>query len=156
MTDRPRRNLRLGRLRVQFYVRATTSSTPTQPLRNAQAPVSISTPEATCLDLIRYASRIGGIERAVETLSPLLSLLDVRRIPAALSAAGDLATAQRFGYILDAFKCRQLAAAVRRHLPARLEKIALVGTIDKSKRPDADDFDERWAVVGNLSVGGRL
>jgi hypothetical protein len=152
MTDRPRRTVKLGRLRVQFYVKASAATTPTQALRNAHAPLSMSTPEVTCLDLVRYASRIGGIERAAETIAPMLTLLDKRRILDALSAEGDIATAQRFGYLLDGFKRQQLAATVRRHLPARLKKIALETAIRKST-PESVDLDERWAVSGSFRLG---
>jgi hypothetical protein len=41
------------------------------------APLRVSTPATTAYDLIRYAARLGGIERAVETLAPLFSLIRV-------------------------------------------------------------------------------
>jgi hypothetical protein len=77
MTDVPRREIEVGRLRVRFFVKRGIEQTPTQSPPNAFAPIRVSTPEATAFDLIRYASGIGGIGRAVETLVPLLSLMRV-------------------------------------------------------------------------------
>src|SRR5438876_2791970 len=70
ITDRPRRQITVGRLRVRFFIKRRIERTPTQPLANAYAPLQVSTPEATAFDLIRYASRIGGMGRARETLVP--------------------------------------------------------------------------------------
>ena len=81
MTDGSRREIEVGRLRIQFFVKRRIEQTPTQPLANAFAPVQVSTPEATAFDLVRYASRIGGIGRAVETLTPLLPLMGHRTEP---------------------------------------------------------------------------
>lgn len=64
MTDRPCRPLQVGRIQVRFFVKRGIERTPTQQPSGAVAPLRVSTPEATAYDLIRYADRIGGIERA--------------------------------------------------------------------------------------------
>jgi len=125
MTDLKRRDLLLGRLRVQFFVKTQIGATQTQLLPNAYAPLIISTPEATCLDLVRYAPRVGGIERAMETIEPLLRRLDRRRLLDALKMQNDLRTLQRFGFILDILKFHKLSAAIRRQLPVQLTIVAL-------------------------------
>ena len=60
VTDTPRREIRVGRIRVQFFVKRRVGRTPTQPLANAFAPLRVSSPAATVFDLIRYAARLGG------------------------------------------------------------------------------------------------
>jgi len=114
MTDRPRRELRLGRIRLQFFVKKRIASTPVESVPNAYAALTISTREATCLDLIRYAPRIGGLERAAETIGSLLQQLDKRKVLQALAAEDDPKATQRFEQLLVAFKHRTLATAVRR------------------------------------------
>src|ERR1043166_3331978 len=86
MTDEPRREIVVGRLHIQFFVKRHIGRTPTQPLANAYAPLMVSTPEATAFDLIRYASRIGGIGRAVETLVPMLPMMRAAEMKRVLDA----------------------------------------------------------------------
>lgn len=118
MTDKPRRELTLGRIRLQFFVKKQIDRTPVDSVQNAHATLTISNREATCLDLIRYAARIGGMERAAETIRPLLPHLDKRKILQALAAEKDPKIAQSFEQVLFAFKQRTLASAVRHHLSA--------------------------------------
>ena len=80
MTDRPCRPIKLERIQVRFFVKRGIGLTPTQQLAQASAPLCISTPEATAFDLIRYATSIGGIERAAETIVPLLPSLRAREL----------------------------------------------------------------------------
>lgn len=87
MTDAPRRELALGRIRIRFFVKRDISRTPTQLLPQAHAPLLLSTPEATALDLVVYADRIGGPGRAIETMAPLLPALRRERLKPALRAA---------------------------------------------------------------------
>ena len=101
MTDISRRDIEVGRIRVQFFVKRRIEQTPTQPLANAFAPTRVSTPEATAFDLVRYASRIGGIGRAVETLTPLLPLMGPAELKRMLEAENEPATAQRLGYMIE-------------------------------------------------------
>jgi len=146
MTDEPRREITAGRLRVCFFVKRGVERTPTQPLANAFAPIKVSTPEATAFDLVRYASRIGGIGRAVETLSPLIPLLRVSELERVLEAQDETSSAQRLGYILETRGSKQLAAAIRGWLPAKPPLIALVPT--KANLRNAPVI-ERWRLLNN-------
>ena len=120
MTDSRRRLVTLGRLQVRFFVKAGIERTPTQPLANAYAPLHVSTPEATAFDLVRYASRIGGIGRAVETLVPLLPLIRGTELKRLLEAENETSTAQRLGYIIERKGNAKLAEAIHDWLPSPL------------------------------------
>src|SRR5580704_1067169 len=95
MTDVPRREIEIGRLRVRFFVKRGIAKTPTQAPPNAFAPVKVSTPEATAFDLVRYAPGIGGTGRAVETLIPLLPLMRGPKLKQMLDRENQTATVQR-------------------------------------------------------------
>ena len=146
MTDRPRRPLQLGRIRVRFFVKRSLSATPRQPVAGAPAPLDVSTPEATAIDLVRYARRIGGIAVAVETMAPFLGRLRQEPLGRALNDHPNPPTAQRLGFVLEALGSRKLAAFVRRQLPRRLAPLALDGALPTSTRwPGANA--KRWAIV---------
>ena len=146
MTDTPRRPVTVGQLRVVFFVKHSIQATPTQQLANAFAPARVSTPAATGFDLIRYAARIGGIGRAVETLRPLLALIDQTELRAVLEAENETATAQRLGYVLDKTGKAKLAAVVENWLPARRPAILLSTT--SAGRP-AGPARSPWRVADN-------
>jgi hypothetical protein len=148
ITDRPRRPLSLGRIRVRFYVKRAAARTPVTELPGAYAPLRVATPEATAIDLVRYAQALGGIDRAVETLRPLAARLKRPALRAALEAEGELASAQRLGFILDRLGYQRLADTVERALPRRLAQVRL----DSGAKGGSHRFepDRRWGLlVGN-------
>ena len=146
MTDTPRRPLTVGQLHVTFFVKRRIQDTSTQQLANAFAPTRVSTPAATVFDLIRYAARIGGIGRAVETLRPLLPLIDQTELRAVLDAENQTATAQRLGYILEKTGKTKLAAIVAYWLPAQRPAILLASTsASRSSGPAASP----WRIFDN-------
>ncbi len=151
MTARPLRELRLGRIRVQFFVKADIDDTPVEARAGGFAPLRISTPEATALDLLRYAHRIGGAGRAVETIRQLLPAMRPTRLAAALRAKGELANAQRLGYVLEMLGQDRLARTVGAFLPRRRAPVFLETRADKSAS-HADSTSERWSVIVNAAV----
>ncbi len=148
MTDRPCRAIKVGRIQVQFFVKRGIERTPTQQPEGAVAPLLISTPEATAYDLIRYATSIGGIERAAETVRPLLPLLRVRELKRVLAVENEPAVAQRLGFVIQACGNSSLAKAVRDWLPDELTPVALVPGKGK---PDNLPLIKRWQVLNNSS-----
>ena len=146
MTDTPRRPLRIGRLNVVFFVKRGIRSTPTQQLPNAYAQTRLSTPAATVFDLIRYASRIGGLGRAVETLRPLLPLVEPGELRALLDAEGEISTGQRLGYVLERTGHPRLAGVVEDWLPSKSPTIPLEpASAARPMRPAAP----RWRLIDN-------
>ncbi len=148
MTDRPCRAIKVGQIQVRFFVKRGIQRTPTQQPAGAVAPLSICTPEATAFDLIRYATSIGGIERAAETIRPLLPLLRARELKRVLDAENEPAVAQRLGFIIEACGNKSLAKAVRDWLPDELTPVTLSPT--KGKR-DGIPLVKRWQVLNNSS-----
>ncbi|MCW5557082.1 MAG: hypothetical protein KIT22_04495 [Verrucomicrobiae bacterium] len=148
MTDRPCRPIQVGRIQVRFFVKRGIERTPTQQPTGAVAPLWVSIPEATAYDLIRYATRLGGIERAAETIRPLLPLLHVRELRRVLDAENETAVAQRLGFVLEASGHPSLAKVVRDWLPGNLTPVMLSPV--KGQR-DNLALAKRWQVLGNSS-----
>jgi hypothetical protein len=145
ITDTPRRPIELGRLKIAFFVKRRMQQTPTQLLPNAFAPLRVSTPAATAFDLIRYATQIGGIGRAVETLRPLLAAFTARELGDVLAAEDEIATAQRLGYILEKSGYAKLADVVDRWLPGKRPLTPLAAT---ATGPEAV-VAPRWRILDN-------
>lgn len=151
ITNAPHRDIVLGRLRIQFFVKRDVASTPTRMLSQAQAPLVVSTPEATALDLIGYASRLGGIERAIETIVPMLHHFKRSHLADALHAGAETTCAQRLGFILEQAGAVELAHVVEKHLGGRGHRVALEP--GHSSSPGAIlPYSERWRIMVNASM----
>ena len=144
VTDCPRRNISLGRLRLRFFVKKGVERTPVQQPPNAYALLRVSTPEATALDMVRYASRIGGMGRALETILPLLPLFRASELRRALDAEGEAGVAQRLGYLIETAGKSRLANIVHDWLPSRIVRVPL----GSSKQVMAEtEASRRWRIL---------
>jgi hypothetical protein len=149
MTDTSRREIVVGRLCVRFFLKTAIQQTPTQQLTNAYAPLQVSTPAATVIDLVRYASRIGGMERAAETIIPLLPLIKVPELRRALDAKNEPALGQRLGYILETADHEKLSLSVEDWLPAHPLWTPLVpAQVDRENMPVVP----RWHLIKNAKL----
>lgn len=125
LTNSPLRELKVGRIRVQFFVKKTVVKVPTSDLPMAYAPLKISMPEVTALDLMRYAHRIGGVGRAIETIRDLLPKFSKKRLQCAIATEAEISNLQRLGFILDELKRPDLSGLVRARLPSKLNWVYL-------------------------------
>jgi hypothetical protein len=148
MTDRPCRTIQVGRIQVRFFVKRQMEWTPTQQLAQAAEPLCISTPEATAFDLVRYATSIGGIERAAETIRPLLPNLRARELKRVLTTENETPVAQRLGFIIQAAREKKLAQVIYNWLPEKLTAVPLAPS--KGERKNLP-LVERWQILNSSS-----
>lgn len=125
LTNIPLRELKVGRILVQFFVKKTVGEVPTSELPMAYAPLRISMPEVTALDLIRYAYRIGGMARAVHVIRDLLPRFSKRRFQTAIATEAEVSNLQRLGFIMEELKRPDLSELVRSRLPSKLNWVLL-------------------------------
>lgn len=149
MTDNPMRNILFSRIRINFHSKSNISKSLTQQVPNAAAPLMVSTPETTALDLVRYAGSIGGIERAAETIRPMIPLMRVRQLREMLATENELASAQRLGHIFTWAGADNLAKAVADWLPLYKKNVpmALGVKVDRDMQ-----VDKTYGVVLNARV----
>ena len=133
-------------MQVRFFFKHGLERTPTRQLSQAAAPLTISSPEATVFDLIRYAGRIGGIGRAAETIFPLLPVLEARPLRRLLEAEEQPAVAQRLGFILEAGGAARLAKVIHDWLPAT---VAVVPLAPLRGQTNGFPLIERWKILNN-------
>jgi hypothetical protein len=149
MTDRPMRELNLGRIRVRFYVKARVAETPVRYLSGAHSPLAVSTPEATSLDLLRYAHNIGGINRAAQAIQGMLPAFTKAALRQALENGAELAAIQRLGYILEKLERPAFCSLIESHLPKKLNLTLLEKRRTSSPADDPFPISRRWFVGVN-------
>lgn len=104
MVTRAVRNREHGRARVRFYVNGRVDDTPTVQSRSRTGNLTVSTPEATALDLVTRARESGGLDNVATVLIELVEeeKLDPVRL-AELAENFPDATVHRIGWMLDNF-----------------------------------------------------
>jgi hypothetical protein len=151
LTDRPMTDLRIGRIRVQFFVKKTVGEVPAVELPAAYAPLKISTPETTALDLLRYAHRIGGASRAVHAIRDMLPKFSKKRLQDAVAAEAEASNVQRLGFILDQLNRQNLAVSIRRWIPAKPNWVYLEHH-KASELGHKEDASSPWRVILNSDI----
>src|SRR5213592_359383 len=80
VVGKPLRAFAVGRVRVRFFTKRRLEKTPVASVKTETGSMRVSTPEATALDLIRYARSIGHLGNVVTTLTGLAAALDSQRL----------------------------------------------------------------------------
>lgn len=116
LTDRPARPLEVGRARIRFFVSKHCAKAPVQDVKTPTGSMRVSTPEATAVDLVRFARAAGHLDNVATVLAELVPLLDPKRLLRAVRASADVPNAQRLGYLLERVRGRQQAKSLREWL----------------------------------------
>jgi predicted transcriptional regulator of viral defense system len=149
ITDMPRRDISLGRIRIRFFMKSGIGKTITRQLPNARAPLLVSTPESTVFDLVRYAHNIGGMERVAETIRPIVAQMKTNNLLKMLHSEGEIATAQRLGFILETIGADKFAKTVLQWLPRYIQNVPLstYQAIEKSA-----PVNQTWSIFNNVGA----
>src|SRR5262245_48654322 len=116
-----RRPLVCGKVRVMFLVRKQLRAVPVQSVNTPRGALTVSTPEATALDLVGYEQQAGGLNLVATVLSELAEKIDAGKLAKA-SVAAPIVWAQRLGYLLEQVGAADKASALKDHVRARAQK----------------------------------
>lgn len=149
VTDHQLRPTAAGRSRVRFLLKKQTERTAITRLKTETGTMRVATPEATAVDLVRYARHAGGLSNVATVLAELAAAIKSERLASVAHRERDVAAAQRVGYLLRCVgageKTGALLAWVRRRRPPFV-----------SLRPDRPTSgasrDPLWRVVVNEKI----
>lgn len=109
-----------------------------------------SGPELTAVDLVQFASHVGGYQRAATVLAELMDSVDVERMYG-LMPFTSVTTIQRFGYLLEYVLSRQdQADALFQVLKTQGSWNSILLSNDRDRRAGAPA--NRWHVNGNIDI----
>lgn len=144
ITNRPVRPLQVGRTRIRFFTHKRTSDTAVQNVKTSTGAMRVSTPEATALDLVRFARAAGQIDNVATVLADLVPLLDPKRMLKVVRAGGDIANAQRLGYLLESARGRPQAKAIHEWLVRQSPRAI---SLRPGRTAAGGEEDRRWHVL---------
>lgn len=109
-----------------------------------------SGPELTAVDLVQFASHVGGYQRVATVLAELMDSVDMEKMGELLRFT-TVATIQRFGYLLEYVLSRQdQADALFQVLKTQGSWNSILLSNDHDRRAGAPA--NRWHVNGNIDI----
>jgi predicted transcriptional regulator of viral defense system len=150
LVDETRRDVQCGRVRIEFHERRSISNVPTESINTDYGQLTISTPEATAIDLIGYSSQLGGIDRAATVLTELGDDIDSHRLRELGPQIAPNAWLQRLGFLLDAVGHEDRTGPLAKYVQSDVREVAPLRPEDdgRSGRPR----DQKWRIAVNHEV----
>ncbi len=153
VTTKALREIRTRRLSIRFFVKKRHSATKVSRIKAHTGYVAVSTPEATAIDLIRYARFLGGLDRVLTVLQELAETMTAAGLVEAAEADGNVAFAQRLGWLLEKVGFSGLTDALARWVN---EKKPFSTRLEPSLPAKGAIPGSRWRLLINSSVEGDL
>ncbi len=138
--------IRNDRLRIRFFTHKEFHQIPLTHIKGYAGTLPVSTPEATALDLVKYASRLGGMDAVGPVLVELAEVIRPAEWAQAANAA-PTSCVQRLGWIFDHLELREQADALHTLLmendpPSRV-------LLDPGGPATGSSKHNRWRVIEN-------
>lgn len=148
MIDAPLRMIQAAGLRIRLLRKTHLRLTPCQEIKVPTGSLRVSTPEATALDLVRYAHAVGGLDNVATVLSELAEALDGARLVevAKLEADKGQAHVQRLGYLFEFLGEEELAASLAAWLDTRYLRLT---PLQAGKSISKCRVSHRWKLALN-------
>lgn len=148
VTERSHRGIECGRTRIRFFSKRYLSRTLTTKHKTRTGYMQVSTPEATALDLVRYAFELGGLSSVAIVVSELTEHLKPRELVRAAHGF-ELSIVQRLGFILDKLNKHKLSDPLSKWL---LDQRPRVVSLRSNGSADAAAVDGRWRINVNEEI----
>ena len=115
MVEKNQRPIECGSVRVSFIARKKMRAVPVQNFNTPRGTISVSTVEATALDLAGYPHHAGGLDQVATILAELAEKIDPKLLTAAAKTA-PLPWTQRLGYLLELVGAKDRAALLKAYV----------------------------------------
>jgi predicted transcriptional regulator of viral defense system len=147
-TEKSRRPVVCGRVRVAFIVRKNLQKVPVQSFNTPRGALLVSTPEATALDLVGYQHHAGSLSQVATVLSELAEKIDAKTL-GKVAATAPISWAQRLGYLLERAGAEDKTAPLKTYVREHTHESTLL--MPKAPRKNASRNAD-WKLYVNADV----
>lgn len=137
----------LPELNLRFFRKIDLDSTKIRMIKGHGSMLPVSTPEATAIDLVRYANRIGGPDSVITILQELVESMDPKGVKDAAASEKERASLQRLGWFFDRINATKLADVLHSTITAT-EPLPRA-KLDPSGPWRSSSNKNRWQIVEN-------
>lgn len=149
VTDTALRPTTVGRTRIRFFLKWHLTKTPTTEVKTETGAMTVSTPEATALDLVRYMRSAGHLGNVATVLSELSERINPDGLVEAAQREVELSVVQRLGFLLDHFASHRVTAPLAEWLATKRPRPV---SLRPERKPKVTEKDPRWQVLVNERV----
>lgn len=142
--------IKLSSLSIRFFRKQTMGKTPLIQIKGHSGMLPVSTPAATALDLVRYSTRIGGIDSVATAISELSEQMEPEDLQECSRVEPASSVIQRLGWILDELGEVELADFLYKQL-VKIRKHPKRALLDPSGHRNGDSAN-RWKVTKNVNL----
>lgn len=149
VTDQYHRSIRCGHVKIEFITKKIISDIPTQQLKTHTGLMTVSTPEATMMDICMFLKRSGGLGHVATVLDELAETASSAHLNDLLEKNKECTWKQRLGYLLEQLGWNELAEVLHTHVANKeLNVVPLVPYYSAvgAKR------DATWRVAINATI----
>lgn len=146
-TEKSRRPIKCGKVRVNFIARKQTKAVATKHFNTPRGALMVSTPEATAIDLAGYPDHTGGLEQSATVISELAEQLDPDKLVLAAQTA-PVPWAQRLGYLLSLGDGREITGPLEEYVRENAREYVPLALYDEKDGPR----DKAWKLTINEEV----
>ena len=137
------------RTRIRFLRKKDLSRTALQEMKTHTGFFKISTPETTAFDLVRYYRWTGFLNNIATVLIELSEKIDPSKLVKAAIADGEIAYAQRVGYLIEAFGLKKVVNELKNWLSKKDTKFI---PLRSGWDGEVKSRNESWRVLVNEEV----
>jgi len=143
-----RRPIQCGKVHVTFIARKHIENVPVREVKTPRGTLSVSTPEATAIELAGYPNNVGGFDEVVRIVAGLAGVLEPQALAIA-AATAPITWSQRLGYLLDYVGQQGIAMTLKDFVAqhAREYTMLIPGVEDKEADRSPD-----WKLIVNARL----
>jgi predicted transcriptional regulator of viral defense system len=140
-------------IRIHFFRHKAVRKVAVQQMKTYTGYMLVSTPACTALDLLRFNTKIGGLDAVLTALVELVEKISSVDLLGAARREPERSQVQRLGWMLDQIERRDLSDPLARWVAKkRPTKVAL----DVSRSKQGFRKDPRWQVIVNAEIEAEL
>jgi len=143
------KNIVIKNLRVVFIQNKHLEEMPVTEINTEYSQITVSTPEATAIDLVYYDHRSGYLDNVATVLKDLSEKMSPEELLTATKNYHNLASVQRLGYILDSIGEKELCEPIHEWISTQTPSRVPLST-QETKRDGARD--RKWEVIVNYEL----
>jgi predicted transcriptional regulator of viral defense system len=149
VTERNRRSLGAGRVRILFIAKANATRTPAVDRATDRGFLRVSTAAATAFDLVTYVDHAGGLDNAATVISELADQLAASDLDKLARTDVQMVAVQRLGYLLDLAGQPALSEPLARLVAQREPHVA---PLRAGRSLRGSPRNSKWLLAINVDV----
>ncbi len=150
MLKRSKQAILCGKVKINFFKNSDLDKTPTQDISTERSKLTISTPEATAIDLVNYIKQCGGLNRVVTILDELQESIQQEELSRLAMSSSKHFWKQRLGFLLEKLGAHELAKVIYQTLQHEKNlRYVLLDPSYKVKSREVCGKDSRWKIIEN-------